>query len=165
VRQFAHASSFEALVGNPHAAFGISQEDDGGSVAAMTKPTTIDEYHAQLDDEDRAICDLLRAEIVRALPEAESKLWHAHPVWFLDGNPIVGYDRLKHALRLMFWSGQSFDSPGLSAEGTFKAAEVRYTAADQVDVAALAAWLAESRTIQWNYRDIRRSHGQLERLA
>ena len=131
----------------------------------MSTQQDIAAYHAALEVEDLAICELLYAEISAALPEAEAKVWHGHPVWFLnDGNPIVGYHRLKHSLRLMFWSGQSFETAGLAPEGTFKAAEARYTSVDEVDVAALRAWLAESRTVQWNYRDIRRTRGQLERL-
>ena len=59
------------------------------------------------------------------LPDAEQKIWHAHPVWFLNGNPIVGYSKLKECVRLLFWSGQSFDEPGLQKEGSFKAAEKR----------------------------------------
>lgn len=35
------------------------------------------------------ICDLLATTIDDGLTEAESKIWHARPVWFLDGNPIV----------------------------------------------------------------------------
>lgn len=130
----------------------------------MTGSDDITRYHAERDPEDRAICDLLRAEIERALPDAEQKVWHGHPVWFLDGNPIVGYHRLKHDLRVMFWSGQSFETPGLQPEGSFHAAEVRFRSVGEVDTTALAAWLAESRTIQWNYRDIRRSKGQLARI-
>ena len=130
----------------------------------MAKHTDIASYHADLMPEDQAICALLKTQIDRALPDAESKVWHAHPVWFLDGNPIVGYHRLKDALRLMFWSGQSFEAPGLSPEGTFKAAEVRYRSVDDVDVESLAAWLEEARTVQWNYRDIRTTRGQLVRL-
>jgi hypothetical protein len=57
---------------------------------------------------DREICELLTLEIDRHLPGAENKIWHAHPVWFLDGNPIVGYSKLKTCVRLLFWSGQSF---------------------------------------------------------
>ncbi|MES1170226.1 MAG: hypothetical protein ABUL47_06020, partial [Leifsonia sp.] len=91
-------------------------------------------------------------------------VWHAHPVWFFDGNPVVGYDRLKASVRLLFWSGQSFTSPGLAAEGTFKAAEARYTAPEQVDVELLRRWLAEARDVQWNYRDIRQSRGNLAPL-
>ena len=66
---------------------------------------------------DQKICDLLAEEIDRALPDAENKIWHAQPVWFLDGNPVVGYSKLKDCVRLLFWSGQSFDEKGLSARG------------------------------------------------
>ena len=121
-------------------------------------------YHAALAPGDRAICELLAREIQRALPEAENKVWHAHPVWFLDGNPIVGYSKLKHCVRLLFWSGQSFRTPGLGKEGKFKAAEARFTSADQVDTALLQKWLAESRDTQWDYKNIVRRKGKLERL-
>jgi hypothetical protein len=87
---------------------------------------------AQLKN-DKSICNVLAAEISSHLPEAENKIWHRHPVWFLDGNPIVGYSKLKDSVRLLFWSGQSFDEPGLQDEGSFKAAEVRYTATEQVN--------------------------------
>ena len=113
---------------------------------------------------DRAICKLLAAEIARALPEAENKIWHAHPVWLLDGNPIVGYGKLKDCVRLLFWSGQSFKAKGLKKGGKFKDAEARYTSADQVDTKALARWLAESRDVQWDYKNIVRRKGRLERL-
>ena len=48
---------------------------------------------------DRAICRLLSKLIEHSLPEAENKVWHAHPVWFLAGNPIVGYSKLKDSVR------------------------------------------------------------------
>ncbi len=85
-------------------------------------------------------------------------------MWFLDGNPIVGYSKLKHCVRLLFWSGQSFDEEGLSSEGKFKAAEARYTAAAEVDTPSLQRWLAKSRDIQWDYRNIVRRKGRLERI-
>jgi hypothetical protein len=113
---------------------------------------------------EQVICRRLAAEIDRALPEAESKIWHAHPVWFLEGNPIVGYSKLKECIRLLFWSGQSFETKGLTPEGKFKAAEARYTDADQVDSVMLRRWLAESREIQWDYKNIVRRKGRLERL-
>ena len=122
-------------------------------------PDDIREYHERLDADARPICDLLFETIERELPDADRKVWHAHPVWFFDGNPVVGYDRLKASVRLLFWSGQSFSAPGLTVEGTFKAAEARYTAAEQVDVAQLTRWLADARDIQWNYRDIRTNRG------
>lgn len=123
--------------------------------------TKYNEAHAAVD---RAICVLLAGHIEASLPDAENKVWHGHPVWFLDGNPIVGYGKLKGCVRLLFWSGQSFRTPGLQAEGKFKAAEVRYTAADQVDAGLLRQWLPESRDVQWDYKSIVRRKGKLERL-
>ena len=122
-------------------------------------PDDIREYHERLDDESRAICDVLLDTIEAELPDAERKVWHAHPVWFFDGNPVVGYDKLKSSVRLLFWSGQSFPTPGLAVEGSFKAAEARYTSPEQVDVALLRRWLADARDVQWNYRDIRTNRG------
>ncbi len=113
---------------------------------------------------DQATCQLLAQEIDRNLPEAENRIWHAHPVWFLDGNPIVGYSKLKNCVRLLFWSGQSFEEEGLKKEGSFKAAEARYTAVDQVDTEKLQCWLAKARDIQWDYRNLIRRRGRLERL-
>ena len=107
--------------------------------------------------------DALR-KLDQHLPEAESKVWHAHPVWFLDGNPVVGYDKLKASVRLLFWSGQSFDEAGLHAEGSFKAAEARYTDAAQVDVEVLRRWLGKARDIQWDYKNLVKRKGRLERL-
>lgn len=113
----------------------------------------------------KEICELLAAEIQKGLPGAESKIWHGSPVWFLDGNPIAGYDVLKAGdVRLLFWSGQSFDELGLQKEGSFKAAEVRYTDIDQVDTTALARWLKKSIDIQWDYKNIVKRRGVLERL-
>ena len=122
------------------------------------------EYNAAQAPIDRAICQLLAEQIDRNLPEAENKIWHAHPVWFLDGNPVVGYSKLKNCVRLLFWSGQSFKEPGLTVEGSFKAAEARYTDVDQVDVERLERWLAESREVQWDYKNLIRRKGRLDRL-
>lgn len=124
-------------------------------------PDDIRSYHERLDDEARPICDILLETIERELPDADRRIWHAHPVWFFDGNPVVGYDRLKASVRLLFWSGQSFGEPDLTAEGSFKAAEVRYTTAGDVDTDALRRWLPKARDIQWNYRDIRKHRGLL----
>lgn len=113
---------------------------------------------------DKKICNLLAREIDSNLPEAENKIWHAHPVWFLEGNPVVGYSKLKNCIRLLFWSGQSFDEPGLQKEGSFKAAEVRYTAVEQINIKDLARWIKKSRDIQWDYKNIVKRKGVLERL-
>ena len=122
-------------------------------------------YNAALAPGERKICQLLAKEIDRALPDAENKVWHAHPVWFLDGNPIVGYSKLKDGVRLLFWSGQSFAEKGLRKEGSFKAAEARYASAGEVDLEKLRRWLAEARDVQWDYKNIVRRRGRLERMS
>jgi hypothetical protein len=121
-------------------------------------------YNDAQSADDKAICDLLAREIDRALPEAENRIWHRHPVWFLDGNPVAGYSKLKSCIRLLFWSGRSFDEAGLQNEGSFKAAEARYTAAAQADIEALQRWLGKARDIQWDYKNIVKRKGKLERL-
>ncbi len=121
-------------------------------------------YHDSLSKEDANICDVLAAEIDRALPDAESKIWHRHPVWFLGGNPIVGYHKLKDCVRILFWSGQSFEEDGLEKEGSFKAAEARYTSTDQINEKDLVRWLKKSKKIQWDYKNIVKRKGKLERL-
>ena len=131
--------------------------------AAAMLPETAS-YNRALDGTDREICDLLAREIDRLLPEAENRIWHAHPVWFLEGNPIVGYSKLKNCVRLLFWSGQSFEEGGLKKEGKFKAAEARFTAAGQVDLLKLERWLEEARNVQWDYKNIVRRKGKLLRL-
>jgi len=122
-------------------------------------------YNGSLGAREKAICDLLAQEIDLGLPEAQNKIWHAQPVWFLDDNPVVGYGKLKDCVRLLFWSGQSFEERGLSNEGKFKAAEVRYSSADQVDIEDLRRWLKKAREIQWDYKSIVGRKGRLERLT
>jgi hypothetical protein len=121
-------------------------------------------YNKDLDAADRKICDLLAKQIDEGLPEADNKVWHRHPVWFLDGNPVVGYSKLKDCVRLLFWSGQSFEEKDLAKEGSFKAAEARFTAADQVNAKDVARWLKKARDIQWDYKNIVKRKGRLERL-
>lgn len=124
----------------------------------------IQDYNNQQIETDKTICDLLANNINQHLPEAENKIWHRHPVWFLEGNPVVGYSKLKNGIRLLFWSGQSFDEPNLANEGTFKAAEARYTAPEQVDIEDLKRWLGKASDIQWDYKNLIKRKGKLERL-
>lgn len=127
-------------------------------------PPDISRYHDTLSPEDSEICEVLARCIHEILPEAEGKIWHAHPVWFLEGNPVVGYSKLKGGVRLLFWSGQSFEETGLKNEGSFKAAEARYADAAQINIQDLQRRLSKARDIQWDYKNIVRRKGQLERL-
>jgi len=130
----------------------------------MSIPKEIKEYNNSLEKADREIANMLAHEITKALPKAENKIWHRHPVWFLDGNPIAGYSKLKNCVRLLFWSGQSFEEEGLAVEGSFKAAEKRYTSADEIVLKDLRRWLKKSKVIQWDYKNIVKRKGKLERL-
>ncbi|MEO1369154.1 MAG: DUF1801 domain-containing protein [Acidobacteriota bacterium] len=115
--------------------------------------------------EERQICATLAAAIDGLLPEAESKIWHRHPVWFLDGNPTVGYSTLKAGIRLMFWSGADFDEEKLRpGTGKFKDASIIYTDPAGVDGADLGRWIEKSRRIRWDYRNLAKRKGELVRL-
>ena len=125
----------------------------------------IQAYNNAQASDDKAICDLLAREISDHLPEAENKIWHAHPVWFLEGNPIVGYSKQKRGMRLMFWSGKSFEEEGLDVNGEkFKDASVFYTSVAEINKTDLARWLEKSKAIQWDYKNIIKRKGVLERL-
>jgi len=125
----------------------------------------IQAYNDKQHTEDKTICDLLAQEICKHLPEAESKIWHAHPVWFLDGNPITGYSKQKPGIRLMFWSGADFDEEKLNVKGAkFKDASVFYNSVDEINTEDLKRWLKKSREIQWDYKNIVKRKGVLERL-
>jgi hypothetical protein len=122
-------------------------------------------YNENLETGHRQVCELLAREIDAHLPEAESKIWHAHPVWFLDGNPIVGYSKQKPGIRLMFWSGADFAEPGLNVIGKkFKDASVFYNGVSDIKKSDLRRWLKKSHDIQWDYKNIIRRKGRLERL-
>jgi hypothetical protein len=116
-------------------------------------------------EEDREICDLLAKIIDQSLPDAECKIWHRHPVWFLDENPTVGYSRLKAGVRLMFWSGADFEEEQLKpGTGKFKDASIIYTSAAEVSENDLKRWLKKSQQIQWDYKNVQKRKGVLKRL-
>jgi len=125
----------------------------------------IQEYNASQTDEDGKICSALAKLIDQHLVGAESKIWHAHPVWFLDGNPIVGYSKLRAGIRLMFWSGASFDEDKLvPGTGKFKDASTLYTSIGEIDAKCLKRWLDKAKKIQWDYKNVVKRKGKLERL-
>jgi hypothetical protein len=126
----------------------------------------IKSYNESKSPEDQAICELLATHINTHLPGAENKIWHGHPVWFIDGNPIVGYDKLKDCIRLMFWSGADFEEGDLKpGTGKFKDASVRYTSVEQINLTDLSRWLKKSKDIQWDYKNLVKRKGKLERVV
>lgn len=126
----------------------------------------IQQYNNALQAPEKAVCDLLASLISEGLNDAEQKIWHAHPVWFLNGNPIVGYSKLKAGIRLMFWSGADFGEERLKpGSGKFKDASVNYTAVEEIDRKLLKRWLKLAREIQWDYKNIVKRKGKLLRLS
>lgn len=143
----------------------LRQESGVSPKRSIAAPAEIQRYNAGLAPGDKEICDRLAEEICTGLPAAEGKIWHAHPVWFLDGNPIVGYSKQKAGIRLMFWSGAGFEEPGLNVRGPkFKDASVLYVSPAGINSADLRRWLKKSEEIQWDYKNIVRRKGRLERL-
>lgn len=125
----------------------------------------IREYNEKQTAPDKAICNLLAQTIETVLNEAESKIWHAHPVWFLEGNPVVGYSKQKAGWRLMFWSGADFGEEKLMVRGDkFRDASIFITTIEQINTKDLKRWLKKSRDIQWDYKNLVKRKGKLERL-
>ena len=122
-------------------------------------------YNQQFSSDDREIVEKLAKIINENLPEAENKIWHSHPVWFLEGNPIVGYSKQKAGIRLMFWSGKSFEEEKLNIlGGKFQDASVFFNSVEEINENDLKNWLQKSQEIQWDYKNIVKRKGQILRL-
>lgn len=127
-----------------------------GSKTARTT-VTIPAYDAAQSAAEASICRKLRAEIGRALPGATSKVWHGAPVWFVGETPVVGYNvPAKGGVALLFWNGQAFDDPALKPIGKFKAAQVHYGDASEIELTPLRRWLKKAGTEIWDVSSIRR---------
>ncbi len=125
----------------------------------------IQAYNEKQTASDQQICEVLASTIDAEMTEAESKIWHAHPVWFLEDNPIVGYSKQKAGIRLMFWSGADFEEEKLNVKGKkFKDASIFYSANEEIDKEELKRWLSKSKEIQWDYKNIVKRKSRLERL-
>lgn len=127
---------------------------------------TIQAYIDHLEStEDQKIGHLLQNTIDQMLSEASSKIWHALPVWFIEENPIVGFSKQKRGMRLMFWSGSDFEEENLSVRGEkFKDASIFYQSVDEINLEDLNRWLHKSVQIQWDYKNLVKRKGKLEKL-
>jgi hypothetical protein len=126
----------------------------------------IPQYNQNLTEPDQLICDWLSKIICEYLPHSTSKIWHAHPVWFINDNPIVGYSKQKKGIRLMFWSGADFEEVQLNVRGSkFKDASIFYNTITDINEKDLKRWLDKSIKIQWDYKNIVKRKGKLERIT
>ncbi len=125
----------------------------------------IQDYNDLQIDQYKEICDSLAKVINENLKEADSKIWHRHPVWFIDENPTVGYSIQKKGVRLMFWSGADFEEEKLNVlGGKFKDASIFYQTMDEFNAEDLVCWLKKTKEIQWDYKNLIKRKGKLERL-
>ncbi len=125
----------------------------------------ITQYNQRQESPYRELCEQLEQLLSSGLPEATAKVWHGHPVWFLNDNPTVGYSARKAGVQLMFWSGRSFDEPELTGTSRFKDASIFYNSLDELDREKINSWLNKSKTIQWDYKNIVKRKGVLEPLS
>lgn len=132
--------------------------------STFSKNSEFVKYNKTLPKEKKDICDILMREIDKTLINYMSKIYYSNPVWFIDDNPIVGYSVAGNGISLLFWSGQSFKTPGLVSAGKFKASKIKYIAKSDVDLKVLKSWLKESIEIQWDYKNIRTS-GKLKPIS
>lgn len=125
----------------------------------------IQNYHQAFTTEEKTICELLASTIDSNSAYTENKIWHGHPVWFMEGNPIVGYSKQKKGIRLMFWSGADFDEEILTVRGQkFKDASIFYNSLAEINVDDLKRNLHKAERIQWDYKNLIKRKGQLVRL-
>lgn len=130
----------------------------------MINPDILD-YIEKQSGSDKEICDVLSKIIDAELNDAENKIWHSHPVWFLEENPIVGFSRQKKEIRLMFWSGKSFQEEKLNVEGDkFQDASIFFNDKTEINEVDLKRWLKKSVEIQWDYKNLVKRKGQLIKL-
>lgn len=130
----------------------------------MKIPQDIQDYQGKLSADEVEICSALDKLITKALPKAQAKVWHGHPVWFVDGNPVVGYSLKKAGIEVLFWSGQSFKLEGLRAIGKFKAAGIAVPTIKDLNKKAMTAWLTEAVAVQWDYQNLPKKRS-LEKLT
>jgi hypothetical protein len=112
---------------------------------------TIDGYINQLEAEGAEIAFCLKREIKALLPNAISKIYHGIPVWFLGENAVVGFGvTAKKNIKLLFWNGQAFKEPALTAVGSFSAAKIEFKKASEIRMPDLRRWLKKSGKDVWD---------------
>jgi hypothetical protein len=125
---------------------------------------SIIDYPEEFSANHKAVCQKIQGIINSRLTKSDSKLYHGAPVWFIAGNPIVGYSLKRDKIALLFWSGASFKRPGLVAIGKYKAAEISYGNLAEINEIDLLSWLEEAESVIWDYKNLRNKNGVLERL-
>lgn len=131
----------------------LNQENAGTHRRAKPASDPTKAYDRSVPAPHRQIVQLLHREIDAVLKnKAEARMYHAMPVWFVDGNAVVGYKSRAQHVTLLFWNGQAFGEPELEAAGKFEAAQIHYTRVDEIDVTTLRRWLMKSGREIWDFK-------------
>ena len=66
----------------------------------------------------------------------------------------------------MFWSGADFNEENLKVLGAkFKDASIFYNSVSEINTTDLKRWLNKGLEIQWDYKNIVKRKGKLEKLS
>jgi len=120
------------------------------------------ENYSDKAGEFEPVCEVLRKVISGIMPKNSGRIYYDMPVWFINDNPVVGYRVSKTHVTLLFWSGRAFKTPGLEPEGSFKAAEIKYSSVADIHNKQLRNWLEESKFTIYDYKDIVKNKGRLD---
>jgi len=130
----------------------------------MTAKETIASYISAQKPGLATVCRLLRKEIDAALPMAGAMIYHAIPVWFIAGNPVVGFSvNAKKKVNVLFWNGQAFKEPDLEAVGKFRAAQIQFRDVEEIDKKKLKKWLRKAGKDIWDYAGMRKKKAKATR--
>ncbi|UVJ38681.1 DUF1801 domain-containing protein [Arthrobacter sp. CJ23] len=106
---------------------------------------TIEDYNAQLAEPLAAVAGKLEPLLRTALAGAEGKMWHGHPVWLQDNEPVAGYKAYPKYVTLLFWKGQEFGGDtGELQPGTRSMASVKFADPEEVDESVVAEWAVQA---------------------
>ena len=110
------------------------------------------QYNHSLPPAEQAIAELLATEIDRTLPEAENKVWHAHPVWFSMAIRSPATANSRAACACCSGAGSRLTSRDWRRRAVSRQLEARYVTAGDVNVPDLQRWLGRARDISGTTR-------------
>jgi hypothetical protein len=102
---------------------------------------TIDAYTAALPAPLREIATALRGLIDGEL--GPGTVWHGHPIWKNGMAPVAGFKAYSAYVTFMIWHAESLTGLSHAANGI---GSIKIRTADEIDHAAITAWLRAVRT-------------------
>jgi hypothetical protein len=108
-------------------------------------PATIDTYIAALGAPVAAIAADLRELLDARLGADIGTIWHGHPVWKDDRQPVAGFKAYSSYVTFMIWNGRAVDDPsGRLAMSGSGMGSVKLREPADVDVATFGGWLRQA---------------------